>query len=210
MAATENQASPRSALPKSPHFQGIATDRVIGFIGILRPTTVKAATAHQARRERRLPAYGGAERPAPISGILTAMFLVAVQAAAPPFNADFYVAAATIIPVLYLAIAVQRDAVRGLARVAVDAVVRSERQPPGSRGALAANAVVLAVIAALVLIALAGAGEALAIIALFLRRAPLNFGAIVLASVLILAATALGLGIASVVGAAGEAPAGQR
>lgn len=135
------------------------------------------------------------------------MFLVAVQGTAPPFNADFYVAAATIIPVLYLAIAVQQDAVRGLARVAVDAVARSERQPPGTRGARAANAVVLAVTTALVLIAFAGAGEALAMIALFLRRAPLNFGAVVLASVLVLAATALGLGIASVAGAAGEAAA---
>jgi hypothetical protein len=35
------------------------------------------------------------------------MFLTAAHSATRPFNADFYIMAATVIPVLYLAIAVQ-------------------------------------------------------------------------------------------------------
>jgi hypothetical protein len=58
--------------------------------------------------------------------------LAAGHAAAPAFNADFYMTAATVIPVLFLAIAVQGSTYTDILRIAHDAGDRTGPYAPTS------------------------------------------------------------------------------
>ena len=115
--------------------------------------------------------------------MLTAMTLALAHGhAAPPFNADFYTAAATIIPVLYLALAIQGPAYDALLKSYTDRFAdaaalihaRNWRLP----GYATRRAVIRAVIAsvwaptgAFIILSFGVYGEGQAVISLYARRA---------------------------------------
>ena len=65
----------------------------------------------------------------PEGGLVTTMLALAHAHAAPGFNADFYSVAATVIPVLFLAIAVQGTTYQDLIRAAISTPDRGELHP---------------------------------------------------------------------------------
>jgi hypothetical protein len=123
--------------------------------------------------------------------MLTGMSLITLARdapAGPPFNANFYIVTATVIPVLYLAIAVQGRGVEDLIKLSIRASLRTVSDPRPRESGLrqqAANSLagIPAVIALLILLAGAGA-EVLAIVALYQQHASGGTGAYVLTGVL--------------------------
>jgi hypothetical protein len=101
--------------------------------------------------------------------------LAAGHAAAPAFNADFYMTAATVIPVLFLAIAVQGSTYTDILRIAHDAGDRTGPYAPTSgsrREAIGATTAYVAAARLGVFVLVYGVfGEILALISLAERHA---------------------------------------
>lgn len=95
----------------------------------------------------------------------------AVTPAAPPFNANFFIVAATVIPVLFLALAVQGRTYESLVKAFSDAHQRWITPGPRIR-VLAAGAIsVIAVLAAWVILLYSAVAEVIAIYVLYKQQA---------------------------------------
>jgi hypothetical protein len=145
------------------------------------------------------------------------MTLATVHAAAQPFNADFYVAAATVIPVLFLAAAITGKAYPFLARVAV--VLRQQADEPPRAMNLADVAKWLGALLgswlSVLAIVYSGAGEILALDVLYRRHATPPAGPAVLWSVIVLTAAVVAeplitLTLAGKPRGTGDEPSGHR
>jgi hypothetical protein len=116
--------------------------------------------------------------------------------AAPAFNVAFYSVAATVIPVLFLAIAVQGRLFHDLLDASTEAISRFAqryRQPPGAPGRVRAAmgayfASLLLSGVAIVIVFYGVFGESIAVISLYSRR-PFGAPSSVLEGVIILTAT---------------------
>jgi hypothetical protein len=119
---------------------------------------------------------------------MTSLTAVAHAApAAPAFNRDFYVTAATVIPVLFLAIAVQGRGYQTLLDVIIT-LGQWVRRGPGAlheRLSVLAVAIMLIAIAAAILLFGAG-GEISAVYALYQQQAKGSTGAAVLVSMIVM------------------------
>lgn len=116
------------------------------------------------------------------------------SAATPPFNSTFYATVAVLIPVLFLALAVQGRTSENLLRASATAnrrYLEAARHGPLPRR-VAAIVIVPAMIADLIVL-FGGAGEIVAVITLYRRTAPPPTGPWVLAgTIFLIAAVAAG------------------
>lgn len=112
----------------------------------------------------------------------------------PPFNSNFYFAAATIIPILFLAIAVQGRGYQNLLTILTPLNQQLDRDDSPWYKHVAAIAAVLVVGAiAFLILAYGVLGEIESVIALYRQKTGYNTGSIVLTGVIILIiATATG------------------
>ncbi len=128
---------------------------------------------------------------------MTSLALAARAAAAPPFNANFYIVAATIIPVLFIALVVQGGVYENLLK-AVRAVDRRTARDRPLYEQLAATAAWLVLMPiAYAIVAFGAVSEATAVYALYQQQASITTATLVLAgTIFMVIATAAGPALA--------------